>query len=76
MCIRDSARIEEWLGTDAVCPREGGGYVVTASVGDGEELVRRLISLGSDVRVLEPASLGLRVRDEALRIAGLYADVE
>ncbi len=70
------ARIEEWLGTDAVSRREGGGYVVTASVGDGEELVRRLISLGSDVRVLEPASLGLRVRDEALRIAGLYADVE
>ena len=46
------------------------------AVGDGEELVRRLISLGSDVRVLEPTSLGLRVRDEALRIAGLYADGE
>ena len=53
--------IEEWLGIDAISER-GLKYVAAATVYSGNVLVKKLLSFGSDVKVLRPAA----VRDELL----------
>lgn len=49
-------RIEEWLGEDAVKPGETA-YTATAMVSKGDELISRLLALGSSVTVLSPESV-------------------
>ena len=66
------AKLEEWLGADAVSHSDGG-YVCRAMVGDGDELIRRIVSFGSSVKVVSPPSVARRTLEEAERIAALYA---
>lgn len=66
------AKLEEWLGADAV-QKTADGYLCRAVVGEGDELVRRIVSFGSSVKVLSPPTVVARTLAEAERIAALYA---
>lgn len=68
----ESARagVEEWLGSSAV--EETLPPRARAEVYGGEELVRRVLSFGSAVRVVSPLSVAERVREEAAKTASRY----
>lgn len=57
-----------WHLSQRFTPLTGGRLKMTLSVADTPELVGWLLSFGGKVRVLEPAALAARVRDEARRI--------
>lgn len=63
--------VEEWLGSEAVEP-DGDGYTARAKVFGGDELIRKLLSFGSLVKVTAPQQVADRVKAEADRIAALY----
>lgn len=63
--------VEEWLGSEAVEP-DGDGYTARAKVFGGDELIRKLLSFGSLVKVTAPQQVADRVNAEADRIAALY----
>lgn len=65
------AKLEEWLGAGSVTAAEDG-YVCRATVGDGDELIRRIVSFGSSVKVVSPSEVAARTLAEARRIAALY----
>lgn len=65
--------VEEWLGASAVKP-DGEKYVVKAIVGDGKDLVKKILSLGSGVEVLSPESLKNQVKAEATKILDKYSE--
>jgi predicted DNA-binding transcriptional regulator YafY len=50
---------------------KNGSLRMTLKVADNDELVGWILSLGSQVRVVRPESLGVKVREEAKKIAGL-----
>lgn len=53
---------------------EGGKLVVQLQVAVNPELVSLLLSYGSEVKVLAPASLSQQIRDTAARMVRLYVD--
>lgn len=65
------ALAEEWLGSDAVSKTENG-YIARAKVFGGDELIRKLLSFGSLVKVIEPAETAKRLTAETERINALY----
>lgn len=67
------AKLEEWLGAESVT-KSADGYICRASVGDGDELVRRLISFGASVKVLSPPEVAQRTLREAERITAMYSE--
>lgn len=65
------AGVEEWLGSGAVT--ESDPPRARARVYGGGELVRKILSFGSYVRVLSPARIAELVSSEAAKIAEAYA---
>ena len=63
--------LEEWLGAESV-RREDGRIFCRAIVGDGEDLVRKILSFGSGVKVLSPRSVAERTRAAAAGILSVY----
>ena len=60
--------MEEWLGVDNISKQEET-FVANVVLPDDESLVGKILSLGSGLKVLSPASLAARVREEAVKIA-------
>ena len=67
------ASIEEWLGTGAVEP-DGDKYIVKSEVIKSEELVRRLLSYGTCIRIIRPDELRENMRLYAEKIAKHYRE--
>ena len=65
--------IEEWLGTDAITD-DGTSYHATAEMFGGGELIGKLMSFGSSVKVLSPAALREELEVECERMLNLYRD--
>lgn len=63
---------EEWLGIENVYERDGE-YFADVTLPDDQSLIGQILSAGALFRVLAPASLAERVRQEAERIATAYA---
>ena len=66
-----SESIIDWLGTSAVIER-GTKLVAQAELPLTNSLIKKLLSFGSSVKVLNPPELVERMKDECLRMAGLY----
>lgn len=62
---------EEWLGVENIT-RKGALYTAEVALPDDDSLLGKILSAGHGFRVLSPASLADRVKQEALRIAGDY----
>ncbi len=59
--------IEEWLGLDSVSER-GLSYIANAQVYSGNVLIKKLLSFGSSIKVLKPASIKEELLVECKRI--------
>jgi predicted DNA-binding transcriptional regulator YafY len=62
-----------WHLSQETFPMKDGRLRMTLKVADTDELVGWILSFGSQVRVVRPESLNLRVKDEAKKIAGSKA---
>ncbi len=63
----------DWLGTSAVTER-GTKFIATAEVPMTDSLIKRLLSFGSSIKVLNPAALRDKLAEEAKRMTDIYAD--
>lgn len=63
---------EEWLGIENVQKQADGSFCAKVTLPDDDSLVEKILSAGAGFRVLSPAQLARRVRDEARRIADSY----
>ena len=61
-----------WHESQRIRPRPDGSIILQLDLGGLEEIERWILSWGSHVRVLEPRTLGDRIRKEAEAIAKLY----
>lgn len=61
---------QDWLGTENL-HQIGGKWYADMTLPDDETLVRKILALGSGVKVLSPEALKQRVREEAKLIAGI-----
>lgn len=59
--------IEEWLGFDAIMER-GLKYVAKATILGGNQLIAKLLSFGSSIKILSPASVREEVLVECKRV--------
>ncbi len=66
--VRES--VIDWLGIHSVTER-GTKLIARAEIPLTDELVKRLLSFGSSIKVLTP-EIAERIRDEALRMADAY----
>ena len=64
---------EEWLGIENV-REEDGQFVADVTLPDDDQLVEKILSAGAGFKVLSPAPLAERVRDEARKIAESYSN--
>ena len=62
-----------WHESQRIKPARDGSITMQLELGGLEEIQRWILSWGSHVRVLEPAELADRVRDQAQAVAALYA---
>jgi predicted DNA-binding transcriptional regulator YafY len=60
-----------WHSSQETVPMKDGRLKMTLKVAYTDELAGWILSFGSQVRVMKPESLGVKVRDEAKKIAGL-----
>jgi predicted DNA-binding transcriptional regulator YafY len=65
-----------WHPTQTLTPHKNGELTMTLTVADNRELVGWILSFGSGVRVIEPASLREAVRQEAKAIADQPEDIK
>ena len=63
---------EEWLGIENVYEADGK-YYADAVLPDDDSLVEKILSAGAGFKVLSPASLAERVRNEAQKIVESYS---
>ena len=63
---------EEWLGIENVYEADGK-YYADAVLPDDDSLVEKILSAGAGFKVLSPASLAERVRNEAQKIIESYS---
>lgn len=74
--VKESARyqVEEWLGVECVKPQKNKRfpYVAASQVAYDDTLVPKILSYGSDVKVLEPQSLVKEILSSARNITSLY----
>ncbi len=68
-----SESIIDWLGVSAVRER-GTKLVAAAELPLTDSLVKKLLSYGSSVKVLNPPELVERMREECARMTDLYVD--
>lgn len=65
--------IIDWLGVSAVSER-GTKYVASAEVPMTDALVKRLLSYGSSIKLLNPPDLADTIREEIKRMSAVYSD--
>jgi len=65
------ADAQDWLGVETLSQKDGKWYA-DATLPNDDALVRKIIGLGSGVKVLSPAELCERVKESAKAIAHLY----
>lgn len=65
--------VVDWLGMQAVTER-GTKLVAHAEVPMNDALIKRLLSYGSSIKVLQPTDIRESLRDEAKRMTKLYGD--
>ena len=74
--VKESARymVEEWLGVECVKPQKNKTfpYVASSQVAFDDTLIPKILSYGSDVKVLEPQSLVKDIVNAAHNIDALY----
>ena len=63
---------EEWLGIENVYEADGK-YYADAVLPDDDSLVEKILSAGAGFKVLSPASLAERVKQEAKKIIESYS---
>lgn len=61
----------DWLGVENLQQRNGKWYA-DVTLPDDENLVRKIVSLGDGIQVLEPSDLKERVKKEAQNLLKLY----
>ncbi len=61
----------DWLGVENLQQRNGKWYA-DVTLPDDESLVRKIVSLGDGIQVLEPSELRERVKTEAQNLLKLY----
>lgn len=66
-------QIEEWLGPDVI-EDVGTGYIARAEMYGGNQLVSKIMSFGSSVKVLYPDALREEVEIECKRMLSMYGD--
>ncbi|MCL2598942.1 MAG: YafY family transcriptional regulator [Firmicutes bacterium] len=75
LCIEFSnlvrSDIEEWLGSEAIIQNELTYTAQTLIYGD-PKLVSKILSFGSDIKVISPLSLRQEIRKELDRLYGIY----
>lgn len=66
--------VEEWLGVECVKPQKNKTfpYVASSQVAFDDTLIPKILSYGSDVKVLEPQSLVKDIVNAAHNIDALY----
>ena len=64
--------VEEWLGREAISER-GTQYIAKASLYGGNLLINKLLSFGSSIKILKPASLREELMVECQRIIHRYS---
>ncbi len=65
------ADAQDWLGVETLSERNGKWYA-EATLPNDEALIRKIVGLGSGLKVLSPAELQTRVKAMAKDIATLY----
>ena len=65
------ADVQDWLGGENLYEANGKWYA-DVRLPDDDCLIRKLVGLGGNVKVLSPASVRERVRAEAEKILSLY----
>lgn len=74
--VKEAARymVEEWLGVECVKPQKNKifPYVASSQVAFDDTLIPKILSYGSDVKVLEPQSLVKDIVNAAHNIDALY----
>ena len=65
--------VVDWLGLSAVTER-GTKLIAHAEVPMNSALIKRLLSYGSSIKILQPADVRETMRDEAKRLSALYND--
>lgn len=68
-----SESVTDWLGMQAVTER-GTKLVAHAEMPMNDALVKRLLSYGSSIKILQPTDIREYLRDEAKRMIELYRD--
>ncbi|CAN5517370.1 WYL domain-containing protein [soil metagenome] len=63
-----------WHESQRIRSSKDGGMVLELQLGGLEEIERWVLSWGSHVSVLEPKALADSIRNEAVAVAGMYAD--
>lgn len=63
--------VVDWLGMQAVS-EHGTKLVAHAEVPMNDALIKRLLSYGSSIKILQPTDIREYLRDEAKRMIGLY----
>lgn len=66
------ADAQDWLGVENM-QLVGDVWRAEVTLPDDESLVRKIVSLGSGIKVLSPVELGERVKKAALSVASLYS---
>lgn len=69
--IMDS--VVDWLGVSAVTER-GTKLVAAAEVPFTESLIKRLLSYGSSIKVLNPPEIREKIKNEARLMSNIYSD--
>jgi predicted DNA-binding transcriptional regulator YafY len=61
-----------WHSSQETFPMKDGGLRMSLKVADTDELVGWILSFGSQVRVIRPESLSVKIREEARKLLGSY----
>ncbi len=64
--------VEEWLGVDCIRREKDGRLSAAISLPDDEGLIRKLLSLGTGVKVLSPERVAKQLQQAAERLLGIY----
>ncbi|HDH13186.1 MAG TPA: WYL domain-containing protein [Nitrospirae bacterium] len=78
ICLEFSPSVSEWMQEQVWHPeqevilKKDGSLKMRFPVADFRELKRRILSYGSEVKVISPKALALEVKEEIERMGGIY----
>ena len=61
-----------WHPEQEVIPKKDGSLEMRFPAADFRELKRRILSYGSEVKVISPKALALEVKEEIEKMGGIY----